>query len=52
MDNFLKGVLVVAGGFVTVYAIRSYGYQKECQGYKNGVLVTVDAYEKKYKKEE
>lgn len=51
MDNFLKGILVVTGGFVAVYAIRSYGYQKEVKGYTDGVMATINAYEKKLNKE-
>lgn len=46
MDNLLKGMLVVAGGFIAVYAIRSYGYQKECEGYCRGAMVAYEACEK------
>ena len=50
MDNLLKGMLVVAGGFIAIYAIRSYGYQKECEGYCRGVMVAYDACEKRNNK--
>lgn len=48
MDSFIKGIFVVGVGCLAAYAINSYGYQKEIEGYKNGVLATAVAYEKKY----
>lgn len=52
MDNLLlKRLLILAGGAISIYALRSYGYQKECAGYKKGALVAINAYEKQLNKE-
>jgi len=51
MDDSLKRLLILAGGAVSIYAIRSYGYQNEIKGYKKGVMATADAYENKLNKE-
>lgn len=45
-NNFLKGILLLVGAGIATYAIRSYGYQKECSGYMKGAMVTAEAYEK------
>ena len=48
MNDLLKYSLILAGGAVSIYAIRSYGYQNEIKGYKEGVMVTAAAYEKNW----
>ena len=42
---------VFAVSALAAYAIRSYGYQKEVNGYVNGVKAVIEAEEKKKEEE-
>lgn len=35
-NNFVSNILFLGGIGITIYAIRSYGHQKEVQGYIQG----------------
>ena len=42
--NVIKNTVFGIGGLaLSIYALRSYGYQKECQGYISGCKVMLEA---------
>lgn len=42
--NVIKNtVFGIGGSALSIYALRSYGYQKECQGYISGCKVMLEA---------